>query len=77
MAKSSKDWLRRHVSDQYVKKAREQGYRSRAAFKLLELDEKEKLLRPGHDRGRPRRGARRLVAGRGEEGDARRRRHRD
>ena len=47
MAKSNKAWLRRHVSDQYVRKAREQGYRSRAAFKLTELDEKEKLLRPG------------------------------
>jgi 23S rRNA (uridine2552-2'-O)-methyltransferase len=47
MAKSSKQWLRRHVTDQYVRKAREQGYRSRAAFKLLELDAAEKLLRPG------------------------------
>jgi 23S rRNA (uridine2552-2'-O)-methyltransferase len=47
MAKSSKAWLQRHVSDQYVKKAKAQGYRSRAAFKLLELDEKERLLRPG------------------------------
>ncbi|TMH72560.1 MAG: RlmE family RNA methyltransferase [Betaproteobacteria bacterium] len=47
MAKSNKQWLRRHVTDHYVRKAREQGYRSRAAYKLLELDEKEKLLRPG------------------------------
>ena len=47
MTKSSKEWLRRHVSDPYVKKARQQGYRSRAAFKLLEIDSKEKLFRSG------------------------------
>src|SRR5205809_451394 len=47
MAKSSKQWLRRHVTDPYVRKAREQGYRSRSAFKLLEIDDREKLLRPG------------------------------
>src|SRR5512145_3090019 len=47
MAKSSKAWLRRHVTDPYVKQARKQGYRSRAAFKLLEIDSKEKLFRPG------------------------------
>ena len=47
MTKSSKEWLRRHVSDPYVKQARKQGYRSRAAFKLLEIDAKEKFFRPG------------------------------
>ena len=47
MAKSNKQWLRRHVTDPYVRKAREQGYRSRAAYKLLELDQRDKLLRPG------------------------------
>lgn len=47
MAKSSKQWLRRHVTDPYVRKAKAHGYRSRAAFKLLEIDSQEKLLRPG------------------------------
>ena len=47
MAKSSKEWMRRHVSDPYVRKAQKEGYRSRAAYKLLEIDEKEKLFRPG------------------------------
>jgi len=46
-SKSSKQWLQRHVSDRYVKQAREQGYRSRAAFKLIEIDAREHLLRPG------------------------------
>ena len=47
MAKSSKQWMRRHVTDSYVRQARAQGYRSRAAYKLLEIDSQEKLLRPG------------------------------
>jgi 23S rRNA (uridine2552-2'-O)-methyltransferase len=47
VAKSSKEWMRRHVSDHYVKQARKQGYRSRAAFKLLEIDKREKLFRSG------------------------------
>ena len=47
MAKSSKQWLRRHVTDGFVQKAKAQGYRSRAAFKLLEIDAQEKILRRG------------------------------
>ncbi len=47
MAKTSKAWLRRHVTDAYVRKAKESGYRSRAAYKLLEIDAKSRLLRPG------------------------------
>ena len=47
MAKSSKEWLRRHVSDPFVKRAKAQGYRSRAAFKLLEFIAKDRLLKPG------------------------------
>jgi 23S rRNA (uridine2552-2'-O)-methyltransferase len=41
------DWKKRQQSDPYVKRAREAGYRARAAFKLLELDEKDRLLKPG------------------------------
>ena len=47
MAKSSKEWLRRHVTDPYVQKARAQGYRSRAAYKLIEIDQREQLFRAG------------------------------
>jgi 23S rRNA (uridine2552-2'-O)-methyltransferase len=46
-SKSSANWLNRHVSDPYVKQAQREGYRSRAAYKLIELDEKDKLIRPG------------------------------
>ena len=46
-SKSSGAWLARHVSDPYVRKAGEQGYRARSAFKLLELVNREALARPG------------------------------
>lgn len=45
--KSSSEWLRRHVTDRYVKRARSEGYRSRAAYKLLEIDRVERILKPG------------------------------
>ncbi len=44
---SSKRWLQEHHSDIYVKKSRQEGYASRAAYKLLELNEKDKFLKPG------------------------------
>jgi 23S rRNA (uridine2552-2'-O)-methyltransferase len=44
---SSKQWLRRHVNDPYVQRARKEGYRSRSAYKLTEIDERDKLLRKG------------------------------
>lgn len=40
-------WHHRHVNDTFVRQAEEQGYRSRAAFKLLEIDARDRLLRPG------------------------------
>lgn len=46
-SKTSKAWMREHVNDPYVQKARAEGYRSRAAYKLLELDKKDRLLAPG------------------------------
>ncbi len=45
--KSSASWLSRHVNDPYVKQAQKDGYRSRAAYKLIELNEKDRLIRPG------------------------------
>ena len=45
--RSKRVWIERHISDPYVQAATRQGYRSRAAFKLLELDERDHLLRPG------------------------------
>ena len=46
-SKSSGKWLKEHFDDQYVKKAQKEGYRSRACYKLLELQEKDRLIRPG------------------------------
>lgn len=43
----SKRWLKEHFSDQYVKKAKQEGYPSRAAYKLLELQAKDHLFKPG------------------------------
>jgi 23S rRNA (uridine2552-2'-O)-methyltransferase len=44
---SSKRWLERQLNDPYVARAKREGYRSRAAFKLAELDDKHRFLRPG------------------------------
>jgi len=44
---SSKRWLREHETDPYVQRARREGYRSRAVYKLEELDERDRLVRPG------------------------------
>lgn len=46
-SKSSRRWLDEHVNDPYVKQAQKDGLRSRASYKLIELDEKDRLIRPG------------------------------
>lgn len=46
-AKNSRRWLRRHVADEFVQRAQKEGYRSRAAYKLAEMDARDHLLRPG------------------------------
>ncbi|OFC70936.1 23S rRNA (uridine(2552)-2'-O)-methyltransferase RlmE [Alteromonas confluentis] len=46
-SKTSKKWMEEHVNDPYVKKAQADGYRSRASYKLLEINEKDKLFRAG------------------------------
>lgn len=47
-SKTSKKWLDEHVNDPYVKQAQKDGYRSRASYKLIEINDKDKLIRPGH-----------------------------
>ena len=46
-SKTSKQWMREHVNDPFVQLAQKDGYRSRAAYKLLEIDAKDHLLKPG------------------------------
>ncbi len=46
-SKSSERWLREHFDDEYVKRAQQEGYRSRAIYKLLEIDGKDHLLKQG------------------------------
>lgn len=46
-SKTSNAWLREHVNDPWVQKAKAQGYRSRAAFKLKQIDAKDRLFKPG------------------------------
>jgi 23S rRNA (uridine2552-2'-O)-methyltransferase len=45
--KSGSAWMHEHVTDPYVKKAQQDSYRSRAAYKLLEIDKRDHLFRPG------------------------------
>lgn len=45
---SSAKWLERHISDEYVKKSRYENYRARSAYKLIEIDEKFNIIKPGY-----------------------------
>lgn len=47
LKESSRRWLERHLNDPYVQRSKADGYRSRAAYKLIEIDDKHKLLKPG------------------------------
>jgi len=46
-SKTSKQWMHEHVNDPFVQLAKKEGYRSRAAYKLLEIDAKDRLFKPG------------------------------
>src|SRR5690606_10248900 len=47
MKDSSRSWPERHMTDPYVQRSKADGYRSRAAYKLIEIDDRHKLLKPG------------------------------
>jgi 23S rRNA (uridine2552-2'-O)-methyltransferase len=46
-SKTSKQWMHEHVTDPYVQRAQKDGYRARAAYKLIEIDERDRLIKPG------------------------------
>ena len=46
-SKSSKSWLKEHFDDEYVRRSQQDGYRSRAIYKLIEIDQKDHLIKPG------------------------------
>ena len=47
LSRSSKEWLQEHFEDPYVKRAQKDGYRSRAAYKLLEIQQKDRIFKSG------------------------------
>lgn len=47
LKESSRRWLERHLNDPYVQRSKADGFRSRAAYKLIEIDDKHRLLKPG------------------------------
>lgn len=46
-SRTSKAWMQEHVNDAFVKRANKEGYRARAAYKLMEIDDRDKLIKPG------------------------------
>jgi 23S rRNA (uridine2552-2'-O)-methyltransferase len=46
-SKTSKAWMQEHLNDAFVKQAKKDGYRARAAYKLIEIDDKDHLIKPG------------------------------
>ena len=47
LSSRSKAWMQEHLNDEYVKRAQKEGYRARAAYKLIEIDDRDKLINPG------------------------------
>ena len=47
VTRTSKAWMQEHLNDEFVKRAQREGYRARAAYKLIEIDDKDKLIKPG------------------------------
>ena len=47
VTRTSKAWMQEHLNDEFVKRAQKEGYRARAAYKLIEIDDKDKLIKPG------------------------------
>ena len=47
VTRTSKAWMQEHLKDEFVKRAQKEGYRARAAYKLIEIDDKDKLIKPG------------------------------
>jgi 23S rRNA (uridine2552-2'-O)-methyltransferase len=47
VSRTSKAWMQEHLNDEFVKRAQKEGYRARAAYKLIEIDDKDKLIKPG------------------------------
>ncbi len=47
VTRTSKAWMQEHLNDEFVKRAQKEGYRARAAYKLIEIDDKDELIKPG------------------------------